>query len=114
MLPNSIAGSWKAACDVVPITKQRRIASALCGIESASFDGVPLIGRVPRMDGIYVVCGFSGHGFQLAPAVGQAVAAQLSGKDAPELNELAATRPIDLSQSALNEFVNPSSRVEQA
>jgi len=29
---------------------------------------------VPHADGLYAACGFSGHGFKIAPAVGEAVA----------------------------------------
>jgi sarcosine oxidase subunit beta len=37
----------------------------------------PLIGWVD--DGVYVACGFSGHGFMQSPAVGRAVAEELLG-----------------------------------
>ena len=42
----------------------------------------PLIGPVPGLDGIWVVSGFSGHGFKMAPAVGRGVAAAI-GNDQP-------------------------------
>ena len=38
-------------------------------------DAHPIIGEVA--DGVYVACGFSGHGFMQSPAVGAAVAAEL-------------------------------------
>ena len=40
-------------------------------------DAHPVIG--PVADGVYAACGFSGHGFMQAPAVGAAVAAELLG-----------------------------------
>jgi sarcosine oxidase subunit beta len=38
-------------------------------------DAHPIIGWVG--DGVYAACGFSGHGFMQAPAVGAAVAEEL-------------------------------------
>jgi sarcosine oxidase subunit beta len=38
-------------------------------------DAHPIIGWVG--DGVYAACGFSGHGFMQAPAVGEAVAEEL-------------------------------------
>ena len=55
-------------------------------------DAHPIIG--PVADGVYAACGFSGHGFMQAPAVGAAVAAELLG-DEP---------PFDLSQYRLDRF----------
>jgi sarcosine oxidase subunit beta len=39
-------------------------------------DAHPIIGWVG--EGIYAACGFSGHGFMQAPAVGKAVAEELT------------------------------------
>lgn len=44
-------------------------------------DAHPLVGRVPEVDGLFLVSGFSGHGFKLAPAVGAGVAALVAGTD---------------------------------
>ena len=37
-------------------------------------DAQPLIGPIPGIEGLYVVTGFSGHGFKLAPVIGAGVA----------------------------------------
>ena len=42
-------------------------------------DAHPIIG--PVADGVYAACGFSGHGFMQAPAVGAAVARELLGAE---------------------------------
>jgi len=44
-------------------------------------DSHPLVGPVPAMEGLWLVSGFSGHGFKLAPAIGLGVAAAITGTD---------------------------------
>jgi glycine/D-amino acid oxidase-like deaminating enzyme len=44
-------------------------------------DAHPLIGAVPGVDGLWLVSGFSGHGFKMGPAVGRGVAALIAGGD---------------------------------
>ena len=43
-------------------------------------DTRPLIGPVPGIEGLYIVTGFSGHGFKLAPVIGQGMAQMLHGE----------------------------------
>ena len=42
-------------------------------------DWNPIIGPVPGHEGIYVAVGFSGHGFKMAPTVGESLAQQVLG-----------------------------------
>jgi sarcosine oxidase, subunit beta len=51
------------------------VARAWAGLYDMTPDAHPIIGWVD--DGIYAACGFSGHGFMQAPAVGAAVADEL-------------------------------------
>ncbi len=62
------------------------------GLYDMTPDAHPIIG--PAGEGLYVAAGFSGHGFMQAPAVGDAVAAELLG-DEP---------PLDLSPYRLERF----------
>jgi sarcosine oxidase subunit beta len=39
-----------------------------------------LIGTLPSVAGLFVVSGFSGHGFKLAPSVGEGVAQLVCGE----------------------------------
>jgi sarcosine oxidase, subunit beta len=50
-------------------------ARAWAGLYDMTPDAHPIIGWVE--DGVYAACGFSGHGFMQAPAVGAAVAEEL-------------------------------------
>lgn len=89
---DSVRGSWRVATEAFAPLRTCRIREAWCGLEGQSADGVPLIGPVPGVDGLYVAAGFSGHGFQLAPAVGAAVAASLHGEPDPALDPLSPAR----------------------
>lgn len=89
---DSVRGSWQVATEIFAPLRTCRIQQAWCGLEAQSADGVPLIGPVPGVAGLYVAAGFSGHGFQLSPAVGAAVAASLHGEPAPELEPLSPAR----------------------
>jgi sarcosine oxidase subunit beta len=51
------------------------VVRAWAGLYDMTPDAHPIIG--PVADGLYVACGFSGHGFMQAPAVGEVVAQEL-------------------------------------
>lgn len=92
-VPESIEGNWAVATAIVPQVGASRLGTSWCGLEGDGFDGVPLIGRVPHFPGLYVAAGFTGHGFQISPAVGMAVAqAVRTGTDPMELRELSPAR----------------------
>ena len=55
------------------------VARAWAGLYDMTPDAHPIVG--PVGDGLYAACGFSGHGFMQAPAVGRIVAAELLGRD---------------------------------
>lgn len=89
----SIDGNWAVAAAIVPTLAPMRPATSWCGLEGDAFDGVPLIGPVPHMRGLYIAAGFTGHGFQIAPAVGAAVAQAIRTRTEPaSLNDLSPAR----------------------
>jgi len=53
------------------------IQNAWAGSYETSPDAHPILGRVPGLDGFVLANGFSGHGFQHAPAVGQLIAEEI-------------------------------------
>jgi sarcosine oxidase subunit beta len=55
------------------------VARAWAGLYDMTPDAHPIVGAVA--DGLYAACGFSGHGFMQAPAVGRIVADELLGDD---------------------------------
>ena len=58
-----------------PPAEGARIETAWAGLYDMTPDVHPIIG--PVADGVYAVCGFSGHGFMQSPAVGRAVAEEI-------------------------------------
>jgi glycine/D-amino acid oxidase-like deaminating enzyme len=67
------------------------VASEVCQYENSS-NGDFLIDRHPEMENVWLVGGGSGHGFKHGPAVGEYVAARLSGAEGAEPRFSLATK----------------------
>lgn len=61
----------EAACHRVPVLGSAEIAKSWGGLYTITPDENPIIGADPNVKGFYNAIGFSGHGFQHGPAVGQ-------------------------------------------
>jgi len=68
-----------------PLMKQAKIVRCWAGIEGMMRDGLPVIDASPTVSGLFHVCGFSAHGFQLSPMIGRLAASLVMGKQ-PELS----------------------------
>lgn len=62
------------AQQLIPHLTHVPIIRSWTGIEGTTADGLPVIGESPRRSGLFHAFGFSGHGFQMAPAVGETIA----------------------------------------
>ncbi len=71
---SNLARSAQAAAALFPAMREARVVRAWCGIEAQTPDRLPVIGHSTRAPGLVHVFGFSGHGFQLGPVCGLAVA----------------------------------------
>jgi sarcosine oxidase, subunit beta len=69
----SLAGLVERAVGRVPALADAAIWRGVTGVYDVSPDFRPLIGPTPGVAGLYVVCGFSGMGFKISPAVGLVV-----------------------------------------
>lgn len=74
LLPASIAGSACDASAVYPPLERARLVRGWAGIEAVAADEVPILGTAREVEGFVFACGFSGHGFALAPAIGELIA----------------------------------------
>lgn len=70
----ALARGAAAAVALFPAAGGVRVARAWAGLEARTADQLPVIGPSPAAPRLFHVFGFSGHGFQLVPAVGAAVA----------------------------------------
>jgi sarcosine oxidase subunit beta len=61
---------------------QAPISRVWGGLLDLTPDALPVLDLAPDIDGLFVAVGFSGHGFGIGPAVGQALASLMLGKAA--------------------------------
>lgn len=88
-----MTASAEATLEAFPRLASVPVLRTWTGLEGKTPDGVPYIGESRANPGIWHVFGFCGHGFQLAPAVGEAVAQSLiSGQNHPMLAPFAPGR----------------------
>jgi len=59
--------------EVLPALGDARVARVWGGLLDMTPDALPIIERVPELDGLVIAGGFSGHGFCLGPVTGQIV-----------------------------------------
>jgi sarcosine oxidase subunit beta len=70
----NLAKAAQIATELFPCIAGARIVRSWCGIEARTPDQIPVIGESRTLPGLFHSFGFSGHGFQLSPAAGAAVA----------------------------------------
>jgi sarcosine oxidase subunit beta len=79
--------NWDVLEKVAPVAQRRLpvladapISHAWAGLYEVSPDAMPILGEA-GLGGFFVIGGFSGHGFQHAPAAGRIIADLLAGRD---------------------------------
>lgn len=58
----------------MPAMEQSYLRGGWSGLFTTTPDWHPILDRVPGIEGLFCMVGFSGHGFKLAPSIGQAMA----------------------------------------
>lgn len=77
----AVARLAASAREMVPDLGRLRIIRCFAGIRTAMSDGLPMIGRMPAADNLFVAAGFEGDGICLGPLTGRVVAALVQGRD---------------------------------
>jgi len=76
----------RTALKRLPALAEAGIAHAWAGLYEMTPDAMPIIGAAPQVEGLFIVAGFSGHGFQHSPAAGRALAEIIVNGDARNLD----------------------------
>ncbi|NLM43715.1 MAG: FAD-binding oxidoreductase [Clostridiales bacterium] len=82
-----ITSSWqfmeemaKTCCELLPLLSKLRVIRQWAGLYTMTEDAHPIYGGVKELEGFYLACGFSGHGFMLGPATGLLMAETILGE----------------------------------
>ena len=86
--------SARPATRGIPRLADFELVRGFAGPYDITPDWNPIIGPCPGIDGLYLAVGWSGHGFKLAPAVGEVVAAEVTGRTPPIDVERAPARAV--------------------
>ena len=65
-------------CEALPILRKLRVVRQWAGQYDLSPDRSPVIDEAEQAKGFWTVCGFSGHGFMVAPRIGILVANRIA------------------------------------
>ena len=78
--PATLGASCRAIESWIPALAEAKIVRSWKGIVDLTKDGVCVLGRPKEADGLILACGFNGHGFGTAPAVGYIMAQTVVGE----------------------------------
>jgi sarcosine oxidase subunit beta len=93
----------EAAMKRLPILETAGLASHWAGLYEVSPDAHPILGRIARVEGLYCVAGFSGHGFMHGPICGLLLAEEIMDGQ---------TSTLDISPLRIDRFEQESKVVE--
>ncbi|MFF8773562.1 NAD(P)/FAD-dependent oxidoreductase [Kitasatospora sp. NPDC015120] len=73
------------ALELAPGLAEATVLETRVGIRPMADGGLPVVGRVPGSDGLWLLAGYGAAGLTMAPLLGDAVARDVLGEAAPEL-----------------------------
>ena len=74
-----IEAALTAGATLLPLMADLPVRRVITGHYDSTPDHRPILGNIGGLDGLYLAAGFSGHGFMLAPAVGDIMANLIAG-----------------------------------
>lgn len=80
---SGVEQAWQRLSDAFPVFRHARIAQSWAGYIDVTPDAMPVMDAVPGLPGLYLASGFSGHGFGIGPAAGEAMARLIQGHAPP-------------------------------
>jgi glycine/D-amino acid oxidase-like deaminating enzyme len=88
---------WPELYAHLPMFDSLKVETAWAGLYDVNtMDGNAILGEWPRIRGLFLATGFSGHGFQQSPAVGRYLAELILGRSPTlDLSRLGAQRVLD-------------------
>ena len=82
-IEENITRTFEAGAALIPHVGSAVIDQAWIGIDAHTHDEVPVLGEIDGVDGLVVATGFSGHGFAISPAVGEAICGLITTGKSP-------------------------------
>lgn len=77
----TMSAGCRAIMGYIPALKDAKVVRSWGGWLDLCIDGVPVISPVDEVPGLILACGFTGHGFGTAPAVGLMLSQMVEGED---------------------------------
>jgi glycine/D-amino acid oxidase-like deaminating enzyme len=77
---SGVEQAWRRLSDAFPVFRNAAIAQSWAGYIDVTPDAMPVMDALPGLPGMYLASGFSGHGFGIGPAAGEAMAQLIQGK----------------------------------
>lgn len=85
-IASAVSGNWAEAISLFPAIAELGIAEAFADrAETTCLDLVPVVDRIPGVANLLVACGWTGHGWAIAPAVAPLLADWALDGGPPEL-----------------------------
>lgn len=78
--PLTVSAGCRAIMGYIPMLADAKIVRTWGGWLDLCYDGVPVISEVDEVPGLILACGFTGHGFGTAPAVGLMLSQMVLGE----------------------------------
>ncbi len=78
--PMEMAKAARIMVEIVPRLRDAQMIRCWTAFEGSIKDKVPIAGASTKVSGLFHVCGFSAHGFQLAPIMGRVMSQIVLGK----------------------------------